>query len=426
MEHMEKHTQPQDLFEETKEKPVFSNETHEVESQAPQKSEAQEEKPRPKKSGDARFSLFTVLAFLLLLAAIPLYRAASEVAVIRSTPAPTDFAQITPPTVSPTPAQTLAPLPSATPAQGGEAAVPTPVFVQTAVVVNGKTVGVLASREAAEELLHDIKANYEAIIVEEGQLTSSFLDEVELEDAPDATELTTLEALYETLVNGRRPLKVETVLLIQSTASISYEEETKKDETLFAGLRVVESMGRTGESAVVTRIVYQNGEQKKKETGEQTVTRESENRVIRVGTLAQKSGEPGRREGKKGKDAEGLSFAAPVEGEIVSNFGRRNGSMHFGLDYEIDEGAYVYAAEAGVVVSVLVRGNYGLTVEVDHGNGFLTRYAHLQSALVALHDKVEKGQQIATAGAPQYGEKGGLHFELRIDGFAYNPRYYLP
>lgn len=420
---MDENRQSEDLFEKTTGEPVFSNAPQEQKRQQ-MNGEAQEETPRPKKNGEARFSLLAVLAFLLLLAAIPIYRAASEAVVPANTIMPTDSVESALPTVSPVPEQTITPQPSATPMQSSEVAVP--VFVQTAVVVNGKTMGVLASREAAEELLHDVKAYYEAMIVEEGQLTSSFLDEVVLEDAPDAMELTTLEALYETLVNGRRPLKVETVLLKQSTASISYEEEKTKDETLLAGLRVVESMGRAGENVVVTRVVYQNGEQKKKEIGEQTVTRESENRVIRVGTLAQKSGEPGRSEGEKGKDAEGFSFAAPVEGKIVSNFGRRNSSMHFGLDYELDEGAAVYAAEAGVVVSVLVRGNYGLTVEIDHGNGFLTRYAHLQSALVALHDKVEKGQQIATAGAAQYSEEGGLHFELRIDGFAYNPRYYLP
>ncbi|MCE5235712.1 MAG: peptidoglycan DD-metalloendopeptidase family protein [Clostridiaceae bacterium] len=377
--------------------------------------------PRGEAKSEARFYALAALAFALLLIAVPVFRVSREAV---NAPAPTEAPEATP---APTPQPTVAAAVTEPAQQQSEAtASPQPVFMQTAVVVEGKAAGVLASREAAEELLHDVKAYYEAMVEGEGRISSSFLDKVELKDAPDATELTTLEALYETFVNGRHPLKVQTVLQTEATDTLTFKEETKRDGTLLKGLRVVQSLGHEGESSVISRVIYVNGKEKRTETDERTVVRESENRVIAVGTLAQKDGEPGKDEGEKGKSANELSFTAPAEGKPVSNFGRRNGGMHLGLDYKLEAGSPVCAAEKGVVVSVLARGNYGLTVEIDHGNGFLTRYAHLGSALVRLGDTVEKGEQIALAGEETYGEKGNLHFELRIDGFAYNPRYYLP
>lgn len=382
------------------------------------------ERPRDTARADARFYAYAVLFFALLLVAAPIVRAAMETSANPpQTPVPSTAIKTDAPKATPKPSP-VPPKPTAE--ESGIYSSPAPIYTKTAIIVDGKTAGVLASREAAEELLHDVKAHYEAMVEGEGRIISSFIGSVELQDAPDATELTTHEALYELFVNGRRPLKVQTVLQQETFEEISFKEETLRDDTLIKGLKVIKSLGHNGESSVVTRMIYVNGEEKETETDDETVIVESENRVVTVGTLSSKDGEPGRGEGKKGKDAGELSFIAPNEENPNSNFGRRGGGMHFGLDYELDEGASIVAAEKGKVVSVLMRGNYGLTVEIDHGNGFLTRYAHLGSALVSLGDTVEKGQKIAAAGTETYGEEGNFHFELRIDGFACNPRYYLP
>lgn len=382
------------------------------------------ERPRDKVKADARFYAYAAFFFALILFAAPVVRIAMDASNNLSfTPAPS--AAVT--TDAPVPTPDLTPhVPMPTAEENVIDSSPAPVYMKTAIVIDGKTAGVLASREAAEELLHDVKAYYESMVEGEGRITSSFVDSVELLDAPDATELTTHEVLFELFINGRHPLKVQTVLQQENVHEINFKEENLRDDTLLKGLRIIKSLGHNGESSVITRIVYVNGEEKKTETDDETILVESENRVVTVGTLSTKDGEPGRSEGKKGKDAGALSFIAPTEEKPNSNFGRRNGGMHLGLDYELDEGASILAAETGIVVSVLMRGNYGLTVEIDHGNGFLTRYAHLDSALVSLGDTVEKGQSIATAGKETYGEEGNFHFELRIDGFACNPRYYLP
>ena len=74
---------------------------------------------------------------------------------------------------------------------------------------------------------------------------------------------------------------------------------------------------------------------------------------------------------------------------------------------------------------MLHRGGYGLVVEIDHGDGFLTRYAKLASAQVELGDQVVAGQPIALVQQAEGQEEAYLHFELRAGGEAFNPCFYL-
>ena len=182
-----------------------------------------------------------------------------------------------------------------------------------------------------------------------------------------------------------------------------------------------------GETHTVTTRTFLNGtEQGKPETV--TVTaREAVDACVREGTQkVEADAEPGKRQGERGKDAGALTFRHPTErGRIESNYGQRAGVLHLGLDYSGAEGDAVYAACAGTVVSAIERGGYGLMVEIDHGDGFVTRYAHLASASVAIGDAVSAGDAIGTLGSSGNCKEPHLHFELRIDGIAYNPRYYL-
>ena len=83
------------------------------------------------------------------------------------------------------------------------------------------------------------------------------------------------------------------------------------------------------------------------------------------------------------------------------------------------------SSEGGTVVCAINRGGYGNIIEIDHGEGFVTRYAHLSQFSVAPGDKVAKGQIIGQAGDSGNCAEAHLHFEFRIDGIAYNPRYYI-
>lgn len=122
----------------------------------------------------------------------------------------------------------------------------------------------------------------------------------------------------------------------------------------------------------------------------------------------------------------------PVDkGWQSSGFGRRldpfSGQMawHGGLDFSAPKGSKVRAVAGGVVVFAGRRGAYGNLVEINHGNGYSTRYAHSTQNLVAIGDVVRKGDVIATVGASGRATGPHVHFEVLKDGKSVDPARYV-
>ena len=120
-----------------------------------------------------------------------------------------------------------------------------------------------------------------------------------------------------------------------------------------------------------------------------------------------------------------------INGWLSSGFGMRThpvsgrGEFHKGLDFASPSGAKILSVGAGLVTWSDRRDGYGNLVEVDHGNGYITRYAHCRQNLVAVGDKVEKGQVIALVGSTGRSTGPHLHFEVVRDGEAVNPKDYI-
>lgn len=297
----------------------------------------------------------------------------------------------------------------------------TPEFVKTAVVVDGESVAVLSSHEAAVTLLDEVLEHYRFI---SNASAAEFVNRVELVKAAADAEADASSEAYERLTSDSTPIRVRCRLVESEIEPIPYSTKVEEDGALLKGMRVVKRYGREGRHVKTTESVLINGIMEESQVAEDYVAIDAIDAVIRVGSLEPRDGKPGPDEGQKGRDAGGLEFIKPVEGSIALNFGRYNGSAHLGLDYSSEGGADVVASCAGTVTCLMERGGYGLVVEIDHGDGFLTRYARLSGSLVKLGDRVERGQAIGSAGELE-GGGFGLHFELRINGFAFNPRYYL-
>ncbi|MCB9680389.1 MAG: M23 family metallopeptidase [Alphaproteobacteria bacterium] len=122
----------------------------------------------------------------------------------------------------------------------------------------------------------------------------------------------------------------------------------------------------------------------------------------------------------------------PAEGVLTSGFGwrrdplRRYTKFHSGLDIANGVGTSVYAVADGTVVRSEWQSGYGNVIEIDHGFGIQTRYAHLSRRRVSTGDRVERGDYIAAMGSTGRSTGPHLHFELRIDGSAHDPLKYLP
>lgn len=128
-----------------------------------------------------------------------------------------------------------------------------------------------------------------------------------------------------------------------------------------------------------------------------------------------------------------LPVRMPVEGdaEITSGYGTRldpflgRPALHTGVDFRGDTGDAVYAAAGGTVEIAEYSGGYGKMVEIDHGNGYSTRYSHLSSIVVRAGDNVAPGDVVGRIGTTGRSTGPHLHFETRVLGAVRDPMDYL-
>ncbi len=131
-------------------------------------------------------------------------------------------------------------------------------------------------------------------------------------------------------------------------------------------------------------------------------------------------------------DQEATPSRMPIANSYVtSGFGGRadpfggGAAYHKGMDFHANTGDPVLAVADGVVSYAGVRSGYGNVVEIDHGNGYVTRYAHNSRLLVQVGDLVRSGQQVAKAGSTGRSTGAHVHFEVWADGVVVNPAKFL-
>lgn len=119
------------------------------------------------------------------------------------------------------------------------------------------------------------------------------------------------------------------------------------------------------------------------------------------------------------------------EAEVTSGFGyrldpfMRGPALHTGIDFRAEHGAAVRAAGAGRVISAEPNGGYGNMVEIEHGLGVTTRYAHLSSLAVIPGQNVAAGAIVGRVGSTGRSTGAHLHYETRIEGEAVDPQRFL-
>jgi murein DD-endopeptidase MepM/ murein hydrolase activator NlpD len=126
-----------------------------------------------------------------------------------------------------------------------------------------------------------------------------------------------------------------------------------------------------------------------------------------------------------------IPSAAPLDGASNSGFGFRTDpftgrpALHTGLDFPAEPGTAIRAAAGGIVVSREVHPAYGQLLEIDHGNGVVTRYAHCSSIDVAVGALVKRGQPVARVGTSGRSTGPHLHFEVLVGGVPQDPARFL-
>ncbi len=127
-----------------------------------------------------------------------------------------------------------------------------------------------------------------------------------------------------------------------------------------------------------------------------------------------------------------LPLAQPMDGyRVMSTYGRRadpitrRRAVHEGIDLSGARDQHIKATQTGTVIQAGRNGDYGITVEIDHGMGITTRFAHMKTVLVREGDKVTIGREIGIIGSTGRSTGRHLHYEIRLDGRAINPAPFL-
>lgn len=136
--------------------------------------------------------------------------------------------------------------------------------------------------------------------------------------------------------------------------------------------------------------------------------------------------------GEKRDLLESTPSIKPVDGWLTSSFSEQRlhpihnlPLPHYGVDISAPRGTQVMATAKGRVVRATNLTGYGLTVEIDHGHGFLTRYAHADRLLVRAGQTVARGDPIALVGDTGTSTSTHVHYEVHLYGVPQNPRRYF-
>lgn len=355
-------------------------------------------------------TVFLVLLSLLSFALIRYHRENDRNASVDPTaPAETEAAA----TPEPSPSVFGTPEPSPTPGNIQS-------FSKTAILVSGEKILVMASREAAEELIRNVEKHFLSAGNMPDNVVTELSTPIELEDALKDDETVSYDAAFALLTGRNTPIVFISKAMFVEEINAPHSVEFVEDDKLPVGLRIVEVFGRDGIKRNTHEVSYMNGIKLSDTVAESVTVLYPVNSRIRVGTMTfDEDFELGPDFGSYPSEANGLRFVMPVNGKVIKLFGPDGTSFHQGIDISAEKGSDVCASCDGTVVTLLARGAYGLMVEIDCGNGVLIRYAKLATLNVSIGDTVTAGDVIGTVLGDEFGSY--LHFELRINGLAYNP-----
>lgn len=299
---------------------------------------------------------------------------------------------------------------------------------QVTLAVNGKPIVSLPSKQDAQSLLNALLA---AGTVENGK--AQFVDQVEIITYDNTTSVLGLDEA-KVLVDSQSPLKVKCTVTKTEDIPVAFQTVKQKSSALYVGSTKTSTQGQNGVNRKTTVITYLDGKEASRQESKTEVVKKPVNQVVLVGTKKKATNTATKNNNKNNNKTDNKtntvqgtpSFAWPTSGRISSRYGQRDGRLHAGIDISKPVGSTVKASAGGTVTRAGSAGTYGILVEINHGNGWVTRYAHNSKVLVKVGDKVSKGQSIALSGNTGRSTGPHVHFEIRYNGSAKNPLSYLP
>ena len=122
-----------------------------------------------------------------------------------------------------------------------------------------------------------------------------------------------------------------------------------------------------------------------------------------------------------------FTISSPLKGKPVSSFGITEGVFNGGIEYEASADSPVYVPADGIVLYCSERGSYGFTVDIDHGNGFISRLSHLKDTDLVLNQRLHAGDMFARLDGTDFDPSvtPRLRYELFFEGARVDPELYI-
>ncbi len=288
------------------------------------------------------------------------------------------------------------------------------ITFSSALSVNGEILA-YGDREELKSLVDSALCKY---YVEDAENTSTFVDDVEIEDSYCLEDDMKSSKQLKKIV---KELKVKTVSTVTTESDVKFSTKTVYTSTKERGYEEIQTKGETGlktETAVVETV---NGEETAKTVISRQVIKEPVQQVVVKGTAVSYAAATATAKAR----SEG--FIHPMNKSDIKRVSSYwgDGRNHQAMDFSGDVGAPIFAVKDGTVVSAGWDGDYGYAVVIDHGNGYKTRYAHASALCVKKGDTVTQGQQIAKLGNTGRSTGPHLHFEVIKNGTRVNPAPYI-
>lgn len=258
-------------------------------------------------------------------------------------------------------------------------------------------------------------------IAEEGETIGSLaaefgVEDFEIYDEENKEPVTEIEQGDRVCIRCHvDPVSVKMVERGKLKETIEFKTIKKESDEYYKGDSFLEQDGQNGVqifNGTITKIGGEVVERKNDSPPEVLV--EKKDKIIVVGTA------------ERPKTAATGTFIVPLDHYVItSEWGGRWGRLHEGMDLAAPTGTPIHASDGGKVIKANYWSGHGLCVEIDHGNGVITRYSHCSAVFVSIGDLVYQGQHIANVGNTGHSFGSHCHFEVRVNGSSQNPRNYI-
>ncbi|MBO5358550.1 MAG: peptidoglycan DD-metalloendopeptidase family protein [Clostridia bacterium] len=264
-----------------------------------------------------------------------------------------------------------------------------------------------------DELIEQSRCRY---FIDGAENKAEFIDDIRVEKtfsyAPRVDSADTVKEIISAL-------NVKTISKVSFESPIAFATKTVNTGAQYIGYSKITTPGKKGVAAKTELVETVNGAESSREVLKNEVLVQPVTQVVLKGTAVHMASATEKAQ------AQSAGLILPLNTYVYISAYWGDGRNHKAIDFAGKRGTAIFAAQSGVVTCAGYRGNYGYLVEIDHGNGLRTRYAHCNALCVKVGQTVKQGQQIATMGNTGRSTGDHLHFEVLKNNVQVNPAPYI-